>query len=324
MEPIQTNLRGYALAHPVYLDVPMMLNFLAHLEGGFSVSESETQTSSGARESFLRAKAGLSTRLLGIGQGNLDGEGGTQDRDETRTETQTERHHTEASLFNLLYAYLNAEEQVLKVHDGEDLSKLCSGQLVEISGEYLGNPIEDILYFFESLYPYLVGDEAAKDGGAKKEKTPAQKRRSGNPAVRNAPDQPASRGADGPGEDLQEMFGLIKRMAEDLKAAPVHDLLFRTEHEVDAVVTAASDYYTTTTTEHLRAGEFRVMGKVTRVLGQEDTINLTRRTVMGAAGPEVAKEMMDGVNMAEGLGMRVADPIVQGPAVQILPMAIFI
>lgn len=324
MEPTETNLRGYELAHPVYLDVPMMLNFLAHLEGGFSASESEQQTTSGAQERFRRARANLAITLPGVGRGGLGGEAGKQDRDETQTVIQTERHHTEASLFNLLYAYLNAEAQVLKVNDSDDLSNLHSGQLVEISGEYLGNPIEDVLYFFESLYPYMVGDDTAKDGGAKKEKTPAQKRRSGHPGVQASADQPVAQDASGVKENSQETFALIKRMAEDLKVAPVHDLLFRTEHGVDAVVTAASDYYTTTTTEHLRAGEFRVMGKVTKVLAEEDTINLTRRTVMGAARPEVAKGMMGSINTAEGLGMRVADPIVSGPAIQILPMAIFI
>jgi hypothetical protein len=34
-----------------------------------------------------------------------------------------------------------------------------SGQLVEIAGEYLGNPIEDILVFFNSLFPYTTNDE---------------------------------------------------------------------------------------------------------------------------------------------------------------------
>lgn len=322
METTPFNLHGYELAHPVYLDVPMMLNFLAHLEGGFSITESEQQTTTGAQERFRQARANIMLKIPGVGEGGLGGARGKQDRDETQTVTQTERHHTEASLFNLLYAYLNAESKVAQVNGPDDLSDLHSGQLVEISGEYLGNPIEDILYFFESLYPYVVGEDAVKDGGTKK--TPAQKRRSGNPAVRATADQPGTKESKGPGESIEEMFSLIKRMAEDLRSAPVHDLKFRTEHGVDAVVTAASDYYTTTTTEHLRAGEFRVMGKVTKVLGDKDTINLTRRTVMGAARPEVATTMMDDVNKSEGMGMRVADPIVKGPAVQVLPMAIFI
>lgn len=327
MDPTETNLRGYALAHPVYLDVPMMLNFLAHLEGGFSASESEQQTTSGAHERFRRAKANLLVKLPGAGQGALGGEAGKQVRDETRTVIQTERHHTEASLFNLLYAYLDTEKQVLKVNDSADLSNLYSGQLVEVSGEHLGNPIEDILNFFDSFYSYVV-NEGHEKGGAAKEKTPAELRRSGHPASRAAAKKIAPKAAQESLEEEQSGIRVLTQMARDMKSAPVHDLLFRTEHGVDAVVTAASEYYTTTTTEHLRAGEFRVMGKVTKVLKEDDgnghTINLTRRTVVGAAGPDVAQEMISSIDTTDGLNLRVAEPIVKAPAVQILPMAIFI
>jgi|GEM_PF-5551139 len=41
---------GYNLAYPVYLDVPMMVSFLAHLEGGVATHEEETKTETGARE----------------------------------------------------------------------------------------------------------------------------------------------------------------------------------------------------------------------------------------------------------------------------------
>ena len=113
-------------------------------------------------------------------------------------------------------------------------------------------------------------------------------------------------------------------MAQDLENAPVHDLLFRTAGQLEAVVTVASEFYSVVTNENLREGHFRVVGKVTRVLSADDSINLTRRTVMGAAGPKMAQDTIGGINNAEGLNLGVADPIVKGPALQVLPMSIFV
>ena len=50
-------LRGYSLVHPVYLDVPMMISFLAYLEGGVSTQEEETKKDVDARERVLEGRA---------------------------------------------------------------------------------------------------------------------------------------------------------------------------------------------------------------------------------------------------------------------------
>ncbi|GAB16183.1 hypothetical protein ARGLB_113_00390 [Arthrobacter globiformis NBRC 12137] len=312
------NTRGYGLAHPVYLDVPMMLSFLAYLEGGFAVSETEKTTASGARERFLKARGGLRAKLWAIGEANVEGEGSTKNTDQTQTESSTERHHTEASLFNLLYEYLVADEEVIQLEESNQLEGLYTGQLVELSGEYLGNPIEDVLSFFNAVLPYVAGEDgtAAQDKGV----SGRQAQRSGNPAKRAAGAQTAA----SKDKDNSETIYLLKRMSQDIDNSPVHDVLFRTESGLQAVVTASSLYYSTTTAEYLRAGQFRVFGKVTKVVAAGDSINLTRRTVVGAAGPDMAKGMVASVSEQEDLHLSIANPIVPGPTVQVLPMAIFI
>ena len=309
---------GYSLAHPVYLDVPMMMSFLAHLEGGVSVSESETTTATGARERVLKGRAGLRAKLWTIVDADVGSEVSSQKRDETSAESKTERHHTAASLFNVLYGYLTEDDQILVLDREEQLEDLRSGQLVEIAGEYLGNPIEDILAFFNSLFPYMTNDDPEPVGTAKA-------KRSGNPAKRaavatkfSAPSQGDSDSSDAEG------IRMLIRMSSDIADAPVHDLLFRTERGLQAVATVASEYYSRTTNEYLRAGDFRVVGKVTKVLQGDNTINLTRRTVMGAAGPALAQTLIQSMGENEDMSLDVANPIVSAPAVQILPMAIFI
>lgn len=309
---------GYTLAHPVYLDVPMMVSFLAALEGGVAISGEETSTETGSRERMLTGKSGLRARLFGFGDAELAAEGSAQRRDESSFVSQTARHHTAASLFNVLYGYLREDDQVVDVSAATDLGEIQAGQLVEFSGEYLGNPLEDVLAFFGALFPYIepeVPEEAPAPAGGS---------RSGNPAKKAAAKKAAQAVPAVQEDDDSEGLKIIKMMAGDLASAPVHDLLFRTRDDLEAVVTVASEFYSPTTTENLRAGEFRVVGKVTRVLDEGDSINLTRRTVMGAAGPDLAQATIGEINDLEGLSLAVANPIVSGPALQMLPMSIFL
>lgn len=315
---------GYGLAHPIYLDVPMMLSFLAHLEGGVSVSESERTTATGARERYLKARGGIRAKLFAIGDANFEGEGSHQNREETQTESQTERHHTEASLFNLLYDYLTEDGKAILIDEPNHLTDLQSGQLVEFSGEFLGNPIENVLAFFDAFLPYMEEDEPEKGSPAPKPPTKAQRNRSGNPAVKASAALQQTQQPIAEDNNSEEGIRVLRRMSQDMKSAPVHDLLFRTEHELEAVVTVASLYYSATTTEHLRAGKFRVVGKVTRVLGEGQSINLMRRTVLGVAGPALANNVLSSVTNSDDFHLDVPDAIVSGPAIQVLPMAIFI
>ena len=117
---------------------------------------------------------------------------------------------------------------------------------------------------------------------------------------------------------------LATQMAEDITKVPVHDVLVRTEGGVNAVLTVDSEFYSPTTHEYLRAGEFRVVGKVTRVLRGDKVINLTRRTVMGVLPSATARETLSALSSSEGLALDLADPIITAPGLQILPMAIFL
>jgi hypothetical protein len=323
---------GYTLLHPVYLDVPMMVSFLAHLEGGLVVEEEQTSKHSGARERLLKGRAGLRARFGPLPGVDAGVEGSTQRKDEESVESKTSRHHTAASLFNLLYDYLTEDEQLVTVEGPEDLSSLRAGQLVELGGEYLGNPLEESLALISSFLPYLQAQKDAQEQAPKKA-IPRPKRNANQRASSQEQAQAdleaaavaaiaeLTQQAEAQASELGTM--MMTQMAADIKGVPVHDVLIRTEGGVDAVLTVDSSFYSATTNEYLRAGEFRIVGKITRVLRDERTINLTRRTVMGAARPEVARDMLASLSNGE-LSLDLADPIVSAPGIQVLPMAIFL
>ncbi len=320
---------GYSLAHPVYLDVPMMISFLAHLEGGVSVQEEETRKEIGARDRALRSRVGLRLRLPTFLETDAGAEHATQRRDETSLESKTERHHTNASLFNLLYEYLRSDDQVVDLRAPDELHALRGGQLVELAGEYLGNPLEDTLAYLGSLLPYVDEQQEAQRAAAEEARTSARRsERSGNSSRRGQSPADVTAVLENlvqQSANADQEFGkkMIVRMVDDIRNVPVHDVLLQAGGGLRAVLTVSSEFYSATTNEYLKAGEFRVVGKVTRVLTGERTINLARRTVLGVAGTEVTTKLMTQMQQAFPAG-GVTDPVVGAPAVQILPMAIFL
>lgn len=185
------------------------------------------------------------------------------------------------------------------------------------------------------VYPYVAEQHKAQLAAASEAIEQLRKaQKSGNPAKR-AQAQAAGQDlrAPDPGDALATLtqqakeaesgVNLMLRMAEEIRHVPVHDLLFRVPSGLQAVVTASSEYYSPETNEYLRAGEFRVIGKVTRIVTGGSTINLTRRTVLGAASPAIAQNIVASLKTGD-MKLEVPDPIVAAPALQVLPMAIFI
>lgn len=301
------------LAHPIYLDENMMLSFLAHLDGGVSLIEDQQDTTTASSTAAASLRAAIRAKLATFASAELSGQGNYKSESGDSQQVRRSKQHTAASLFNLLYEYLKADEAIVCAAELTSHSTLKAGQLVELEGAYQGNPLEDVLHLLNSLLPYIA-PEPAPVAIAKPTRT-----RSGNPAAKNGQNSAA------PVEDAadQTTAAMIRQMIADSNASPVHDLLVNTETGLNAVVVVSSEYFSAATNEMLRSGTVKVLGKVTWVLSDSDAINLMRRTVIGAAGDAMSKGMLDDFRSALPT-TNIAEPIVKAPALQIIPMAIFV
>jgi len=205
-----------------------------------------------------------------------------------------------------LYEYLSDEQQLFILTDPRQLSNLRAGQRMELRGEYLGNPFEDFMRLW-GLFSTLIDDEPRLPS-----RTSSTGQRSGQ--QRKSPP---------PGDDAGSGLKLQRELIRQAAESPIHDLLMQTEDGLQAVLTVCSQYYSDSTNESLRAGEFRVVGKVTKRIAGEQQINLIRRTVLRVMGSDAARGLLAS---AEGAGIDLGDTttVVDAPAVQILPMAIFV
>lgn len=93
--------------------------------------------------------------------------------------------------------------------------------------------------------------------------------------------------------------------------------------DIRAVLTLSREFLHESSEDYLLGGHFTALGKVTRVLGLGDHINLTRRTALRLMGPEHTREMVAGINSDADVELDVGDPVVEDAGIQLLPLAIF-
>ena len=96
---------------------------------------------------------------------------------------------------------------------------------------------------------------------------------------------------------------------------------------VKAVLSAKLNYFSDQNAQEIIDGEFRVLGKVIRVIGSgsEDTINLLRKTSFGRFDRNIIDQLASAFVGVKEAGINFPEFIteIQGPALQIIPIAIF-
>ena len=296
----------------------MMVSFLAALEGvgvafeGEEIARAGTLESKGKEGGGKLSLPGISS-LLGI---DLSGRLQSASKEEESKEMKVLRRHTEASLFNLLRHRLIAESRVEKLSG--KIGNPAPGALVEVEGEYSGNALQQLVDFFLQILPYAGLDD--DEGEAKKKKNP---RKSGNPAVRAQ-----ATGAQDTKEDevmpAAEIVRLMKLVRDDLGSSAVEDAVVEIGDNQDVVLALSREFLSDETRDQMLASRVRVIGKVARVLTEDDEINLMRRSAVGAAGPELARSLVEDFTAAEGIHLDLGEPVISAPGMQIQPLAVFL
>lgn len=319
------------LAHPVYLDTPMLVSFLASLEGGVSYSSEVAERYAGGKEGEGEgsAKAGLPSiaTLLGL---NLSAEGRYKRRSSTEESTESKfvREHTSASLFNRLRLRLeDSPGAVVRLDSVDALSGIADGALVEMRGEVTGNPLKQLLDLITAVGPYL-GYQIDEPELPAAQPTSSQKAsRTGRRGKGSAP-LPRLASAEGdsvPELTITDMFRILKR---EVERSPVLDLLIEGSGGVRAVLTASRELLSNEVEAYLIGGKFTVLAKLSAVVPAGESINLLRRSVFGLFGRKLAEqafsEFNQSVSNSDDFNLSLAGTVIDGPVIQLLPLAIYL
>jgi hypothetical protein len=283
---------------PIYLNQAVVFDLLAIMEDG--MAQISTIRTSEARKGAAEGGIGTSNvfALLGIG---LKGSSETQEG----RETTSERVHTPTSLFAKVRSHLRKEKLVHELTKREaSLGELRPGQFVEVEVRLRRNPLVDAL---EAVNETISGLKVISSFAPADQKTAAQKTQAAQ---------------------MSDVADKTKRLLAALTKGGSGDLVGEiVPGPVRAVVRVEERYFGEHSAEEIVDGHYRVFGKVVSVLPKEgESISLLRNTPFAHLPPMFFAPLGAGFAATKSAGLSLPEfkTTVDGPVIQLMPVAIFL
>jgi hypothetical protein len=295
------------LLYPIYLNVPMMISFVATMDGGYSLEKvwKETKNLSGEVAGELEGEAGLPAMVSWLAHASLKASGSVDGKLGKSEESQIVFKHTEASIFIRLRHELRRQGRVISLDacDEEHWQQIPPFSFVEISGQIHRTPINEIVQLSKRLIPIMV------------QSLPLNK--DGNIDISALSQEQIN---------LLATVSIVQAVVADLESSPLSDVIIKHEGQWEkvAVLNLSTNMLPLSDQELLHCGNVRVIGKVTRVLTKKDSINLYRRSVLGIAAQSLSTQWVESFKSMPDVNIKLESPTVEYPAVEILPMAVYV
>lgn len=292
------------LSIPIYLNQQVVFDSMALLEDGFSqLSTIRTSTSeSEADKAGAGASIGASNvfALLGI---SLSGERSKEKGAQEQTEKTQEKVHTPTSLFGKLRLRLKERDLLRYIKAKENIDSLESGDFVEFRATLRRNPLVDTIRSFKQLMEMAVvfePQQSQKQSRGRRDQDP-------NTVI------------------MRQLDGMLDALTQSNSIELIGELL--DVPGVKAVLPARLEFFSRGDASEVVDGEFRVLGKVTRVvrLGSEESINLLRKTAFGGFKQQLFDQLANAFEGSQEIGITFPELVtrIEAPAFQVVPIAIF-
>ena len=218
------------------------------------------------------------------------------------------RSYTEASIAIILYHELKQKgRSIVELSKADDAKDLPIGALVEIAGTIEKNTIDSIIDY---------ADAADILSGMAPDQAPG-------PA-------PSGRGKPAPSAKPKQQRSEAGRMADfldqDRKRTPISNVILRTPEELGlgVVISLRTANLRDLTLSELHKNNVRVVGKVTRRIPAGDSMVSFENYGMAMLDRQTLAGLFESFTTTEGLAADLGDFVVEGPAIQVLPLMIFV
>jgi len=285
----------------LYLNQKYALDIMAMMEGGFSQIETQTSTRSneGNQNHKITGGIGLSN-FFGLIRMSLDSDSVKSERQGQTTEVRTDKVHTPNSLFAKMRERLQAESLIRT----NDVINATPGEFIEFNVTLQKNSLVHAIEIITSLLQTAVIFSQPQIAKVKKDHSLKD-------------------------DSSNAMLKQLEKLLEQLNSGDTADLMGIAvrDPEVKIVVSLDRAFLRDSSMSDLIDGEYTVLGKVTRVLPEESeaSINLLRKTSLGVVQGTVLDQMLGAFSNMQDNGITVPEVVteVKGPALQIIPIAIF-
>ncbi|MBA8611551.1 hypothetical protein VYI99_17955 [Vibrio cholerae] len=284
---------------PVYLNQKLVFDLLAMLQDGISTVKAINTVSgeTSSQNEKLSVGFGLSEAFSTLLKIDLSDSQDKNKSDTNSLETNEEKVHTPASLFFKLRNLLIEKNYLLQL-SGDSAVK--AGDFIEFEGSLSRNPIVETV---DSMAQMMEIAEMF-------DKAPKQ-----------------LKGKGGQNNEYKVMRQQMLQFSDSLKAGNTTDLTIEgLQSGHNALITVETAFLNDPQMSDLVDGNFRVLGKVIRSVGENDKISLLRKTAMSKMPSPVlmqAFETMAGLGSEGGFNIPEIKWDLEGPAFQIIPVAIY-
>ena len=287
----------------LYLNQRLTFDILAALEDGFShfTTEQKTSVNEGTRERGFQLGAGNPFALLSVQLRRTLKEVESASKEQTLV-------HTPASLFSRLRWTLREEGLIRNIQGPNDLEQVHAGCFIEFEAPLQRSPLVECLEAVEEVIP-MINVFSQTD-----QFTPP------DPNARKRSKSRSNKTPPSPEAVLLNQIQVLRRALTEDKA---EDLVAEVGG-VRAIITTEEQYFNDPSMNDIIDGTFRVFGKATRVVPKDSDspISLLRKTSFSKfEGLEKAI-----VNLTNNDVLKFKAPLdtwIGGPALQVLPIAIF-
>jgi hypothetical protein len=287
---------------PIYLNQKYVFDLLAIIEDGFSQVETikTGQSETNSDKDNLKGEIGISNVFAFLKFG-LSADVSTENTNNSNQETSKEKIHTPNSLFSKMRTFLHSEKMIVK----EDFLNAQTGQFIEIQLSLRKNPIIDILEGFHSLMKMAVSFEEKKT-------TPVNKNHN---KIEESPNQ--------------KILNQIDSLLNQLKDEGSLDLvgMYTFDENIQVVLTLDKGFMGELSISDIADGHFSVLGKITRIIKTKNDgdVNLLRKTSLSKLNQDMIDQMFSGFAQLEEFGIQnqLIETKIEGPVIQLIPIAIF-
>jgi hypothetical protein len=294
------------LALPVYLDSSIVFDLLAIFDDGISTKKSITTLSSNEKNSITAGNIGLPVNnLFGLFSISL-GLNHEQKRNKLFTQNESsERLYTTTSLFYKLRQKLITKGLLLNISK-ENMVKIKCGDFIEFETILKRNPIVETFSTFRNLIQ--LASQFSDEGQVKQNQGGGKKIKHINGET-----------------DISKIIPQIDNLFQAVTKNGFVDLI-GTQDGISTVLSTIQDFYINKDSDEVLDGNYRILGKIIRIVKKDDNINLLRKTVFSGLQETLFSQFGEAISNMGDSGFEIPELVykIDGPAILVKTIGIFI
>lgn len=296
------------------------------MEDGFSSGSKTVIRDNQSQTTGISGKGNFGINVYSLFKLGLEGSKNQEETDESNREKEEGRVHTYGSLMNRLIKNLDEIDVIKKVEDEESWGKIVESDFVELKGNFIPNPIVNSLTRLNNLMNLFIKF-------AEKKLIPPYDNLNNPPIPEGIPKQKIKdykkelkRKADGDLKNMKSLVTMLEDISGDLENENYQKYIIElkglSDHKI--VTYLFSEFIRDRSGVELPNGEFKILGKVVRIVEGANSIDLLEGTAVGLSDEIIAGFVAALGDMSTKFNLQEIFFKVKAPAIQIIPIAVYV